>query len=307
MILTKFALSCSDPIGNYNLALALAHAAQLSYAKEDSDTINDAENVESTAYQSRKLSQLELSLASQAERVISGSGKEFAKGWLLLALVQSFLQKSPQAAYAACDAGLRISPQGQYETVMLYLTRASLALREGQPTKAITPCEQALLNLAILTPKDTTRMASKLWIELLNIFLKLGWYDSANTCIEKLMEFAGSGVTSYGKGLIHESKGETMEALRAYKESLLQDFRNWRCMVRAAACLLLEAPDSEEARLYLRNALHMEPASYEAWYQLGLLHKAKGEMMQARQALTIAIRLAAVSPAISLRILLYDD
>lgn len=88
--------------------------------------------------------------------------------------------------------------------------------------------------------------------------------------------------------MVHEEQGEAEKAIVCYKNALALDPAYTDSKVKLGALLWRVqqkgkggASAMAVARSYLAEALQAEPTHVEAWYHMGLLHKAAGRKHEA--------------------------
>jgi len=96
-------------------------------------------------------------------------------------------------------------------------------------------------------------------------------------------------------GLVHFYRDEVDLAINAFRAALEAQPTNPRTMTRLAQCLM-RADRSDEARLYLEQAVRINPQEHEAHRALGLLAKQRGDLEAYREHLVACERLIPNDP-----------
>ncbi len=95
----------------------------------------------------------------------------------------------------------------------------------------------------------------------------------------------------WGVGLLREEQGQLDEAIECYNNALAIDTSFVDSKVRLGALLWQVHGTSviPVSKSYLTEALEAEPAHAEAWYHIGLLHKAEGRKHEAAKSFQTAV------------------
>ncbi|AKD04842.1 hypothetical protein PKOR_19205 [Pontibacter korlensis] len=196
----------------------------------------------------------------------------------------------------------------------LYARRAVALLRNGELDKALQDANEAVkftrnepaslfvkaqvlramgkseeaLPLALTAERNSYQSAS-LYVLLGELYLQRKEYEQAMEYILKAQELSPADEFAfYYKGRVQEATGDTLNAVRNYKNALeqLADFVEPK---RELAAIYISKGNHEVAKPYLQQALRKAPRDAKLWYNQGLAYQAEQKADSAIEAFTKAV------------------
>ncbi|XP_076889647.1 protein NPGR1-like [Bidens hawaiensis] len=236
--------------------------------------------------------------------VISGSS---SKGFTLLALIVSAEQRFKDAETIV---DIALDETGRVDQLELLRLKAVLKIAQEQPKQAI---ETYKILLALIQAHselhnknmDSEEMDKKLeteaWLDLANIYTKLGSLSDAEICVSKAKskDFYYPGAW-HSTGLLFEAQSLHNEALIAFSVSLSIE-PDYVPSIISTAETLMKMGGTETlpiARSFLMNSLRLEPTNHDAWFNLGLICKKEGLVVQAADFFQAAHELKSSAPVL---------
>ncbi|OVA04440.1 Tetratricopeptide TPR-1 [Macleaya cordata] len=262
----------------------------------------------SLEYAERRKLEIALHYAKQSLKLDAGSN---VRGWILLARILS-AQKRFVDAETIINAAL--DQTGKWDQGELFRTKAKLQIAQGKLKNAI----KTYMNLLAALQGQSTRFRDgkfflkvscnhdgnlelETWHDLANVYISLSQWKDAEICLSKTKEIAPPSASRlHMEGLLYEAKGLHKEALKAFTEALDVEPTHIPSMV-SAATVLKQFPDKSLTilrSLLLTDALRIDRKNSSAWYNLGLLYKAKAgaSVLEAAECFEAAVLLEESSP-----------
>lgn len=98
-------------------------------------------------------------------------------------------------------------------------------------------------------------------------------------------------------GTMYEAKGLFKEAVKAFRDALNIDPRHVPSLISTAVALRRWSNQSDPVvRSFLMDALRYDRLNASAWYNLGILHKAEGRVLEAAECFQAANSLEETAP-----------
>ncbi|KAK1433415.1 hypothetical protein QVD17_10325 [Tagetes erecta] len=234
--------------------------------------------------------------------MIAGSS---SKGFTLLALIVSAEQRFKDAETIV---DIALDETGRIDQLELLRLKAVLQIAQEQPKQAI---ETYKILLALIQAHgelqnknmDSEAIERKLeieaWLDLANIYTKLESISDAEICVNKAKskEFYYPGAW-HSTGLLFEAQSLHNEALIAFSVSLSIE-PDYVPSIISTAETLMKMGGTETlpvARSFLMNSLRLEPTNHDAWFNLGLICKKEGLVLQAADFFQAAHELESSAP-----------
>ncbi|GAB4841051.1 Tetratricopeptide repeat protein 7B [Ancistrocladus abbreviatus] len=210
------------------------------------------------------------------------------RGWLLLARILS-AQKRFVDAEIIIDAA--IDETGQWDQGELLRTKSKLQIAQGHLGNAIKTYVRLLAVLQVQRKsfgsgknlfkgnrKHIRHLECETWHDLANIYISLSQWDDVQKCLsESKATDSHSASRWHVIGLLNEAKGLHVKALEAYTVALGANPTHVPSLISYAVVLRWLSPQSYPIiRSFLMDALQHDRMNHSAWYNLGLLYKAKG-------------------------------
>ncbi|KAG0625016.1 hypothetical protein M758_2G021300 [Ceratodon purpureus] len=242
-----------------------------------------------------------------AKYCLDRGGGARVHGWRFLALVLTSQERHAEADVVLESALEETAP---WEQGPLLRTRAKVQMALGQPLLAVKSYQVLLALLqaeqknlefgtAVRGKEGETVEEVVVWHDLAQVYTELKQWHDAETCLEKaLLIDSCSAATWHNTGLVREEQGQLDEAILCYKNALALDNSYMDSKVKLGALLWQVHGTSSlpVSKSYLAEALEAEPAHMEAWYHMGLLHKAESRKHEAAKCFQAAIVLEQSSP-----------
>ncbi|KAG0612639.1 hypothetical protein M758_6G043200 [Ceratodon purpureus] len=221
-------------------------------------------------------------------------------GWRFLALVLCAQEK-----HAEADAVLKsaLEDTDVWEQGPLLRTRAKVQLALGKPLLAVQSyqlllalfqVEQKELEPGVMVKAKVGQRVEEVevWHDLAQVYTQLKQWGDAETCLEKARVLESySAATWHITGMLREEQGQLEEAIVCYQNALAVDTSWVNSKVKLGALLwqVNGASAIPMSKTYLANALEDEPHHQEAWYHMGMLHKAEGRRLEAAASFQAAL------------------
>nr|GMD77279.1 protein NPGR2-like [Ipomoea batatas] len=234
------------------------------------------------------------------------------KGWILLARVLS-AQKRYTDAENIVNAALEET--GNWDQGELLRTKAKLQIAQGKLTDAIETYTHLLAVLQVQRKsfgvqrthtKNTMNSRSlemETWHDLANVYTNLSQWRDAEVCLSKSEAISPHSASRlHCRGLLHQSMGQYMEALRSFEKALDIEPNHVPSLVSTAIVLRqLGGPSMPVVKSFLTDALRLDRTNASAWYNLGLLYKSGNgasalEAAECFEAATLLLESAPVEP-----------
>ncbi|KAI7745915.1 hypothetical protein M8C21_005543 [Ambrosia artemisiifolia] len=227
------------------------------------------------------------------------------KGFTLLALIVSAEQRFKDAETIVDIALDETGRIGQLELLRL---KAVLQIAQEQPKQAI---ESYKVLLALIQAHDELKnknigseaiernLEIEAWLDLANVYTKLESLSDAEICVTKAKskEFYHPGAW-HSTGLLFEAKSLHNEALIAFSVALSIE-PDYVPSIVSTAETLMKMGGTETlpiARSFLMNSLRLEPTNHDAWFNLALICKKEGFLLQAADFFQAAHELESSAP-----------
>ncbi|KAK9066786.1 hypothetical protein SSX86_014109 [Deinandra increscens subsp. villosa] len=234
--------------------------------------------------------------------MIAGSS---SKGFTLLALIVSAEQRFKDAETIV---DIALDETGRIDQLELLRLKAVLQIAQEQPKQAI---ETYKILLALIQAHGELRKKNmdfqaierkleiEAWLDLANIYTKLESLSDAEICVSKAKskEFYYPGAW-HSTGLLFEAQSLHNEALIAFSISLSIE-PDYVPSIISTAETLMKMGGNETlpiARSFLMNSLRLEPTNHDAWFNLGLICKKEGLVVQAADFFQAAHELKSSAP-----------
>ncbi|KAL3647293.1 Protein npg1 [Castilleja foliolosa] len=224
-----------------------------------------------------------------AKQYIDATGGSVLKGWRLLALVLSAQQRFYEAEMVT-DAAL--DETSKWDQGPLLRMKAKLKVSQSLHKDAVETYRSLLALVQAqkkshgpLVPQveDGNVNEYEVWHGLAQLYSILSHWKDAETCLSKarsLKEY--SAEILHAEGVMHDKQGHINEALSAYINALLLEPKYVPCKILIGSALSkMGSKMLPVARTLLSDALRIEPTNYMAWYQLGMVHKDDGRLVDA--------------------------
>ena len=194
-----------------------------------------------------------------------------------------------------CRIALELAPERIFTAInygSAYKELANIADAEGEPSLAETYRQEAeKFYLRALNSGDERQEMKTAWLNLGFLHIDAGNMGDAITYIEKFLESYGEGPIRgeayYWKGYAQYSQGLYRKAAESFEQaaSFRADMRVFNSLVNC-----YEKLGDEEMKIRtFERALVLDPGSFNALYNLGLIYQKKGESVKGnnyfRQAL----------------------
>ncbi|KAI4349363.1 hypothetical protein L6164_009956 [Bauhinia variegata] len=225
------------------------------------------------------------------------------KGWLLLARILS-AQKRFSDAESIINAAL--DQTGKWDQGDLLRTKAKLQIAQDQLRSAIETYAQLLAILQIQSKsfgsvnklykdsRDHARdLEAQIWHDLAYIYISLSRWHDAGVCLAKSKAIKlYSATRCHVTGKLYEARSLHEEALEAFQYALGIDPDHVPSLM-STAVVLRRCNDKSNAigRSFLMGALRHDRMNASAWYNLGLLCKAEGLVVEAAECFQAAYSL----------------
>lgn len=231
-----------------------------------------------------------------AKRLLKLEGGSNVKGWLLLARILS-AQKRFMDAETVINAAL--DQTGKWDQGELLRTKAKLQIAQGQFKIAIDTYTQLLAVLQVqrksfgsgkkfLKSSKTSAKSLELevWHDLACVYISLSQWRDAEICLSKSKAVSShSASRCHATGVLYEAKGLYKEALKAFRDALDIDPTHVPSLISTAVVLRQLGNQSHAVRRsFLMDALRLDRMNHSAWYNLGVLHKARGSAASLQEA-----------------------
>ncbi|CAK8543652.1 unnamed protein product [Lathyrus sativus] len=243
-----------------------------------------------------------------AERFLNLEAGSNIKGWLLLARILS-AQKQFLNAESIVDAAL--DRTGKWDQGFLLRTKAKLQIAQGKLPSAIETYIQLLAILLVQRKtfgsrnklyKDNRDHARNLeveiWHDLAYVYISLSRWHDAEVCLSKSKAIKlDSASRCHVIGTMLEAKGLYKEALKAFVDALNLDPAHVPSLISTAVVLRrFGTPSNPAVRSFLMGALRLDRTNASAWYNVGILHKAEGRILEAAECFQAANSLEESEP-----------
>ncbi|KAK7336892.1 hypothetical protein VNO77_17443 [Canavalia gladiata] len=222
------------------------------------------------------------------------------KGWLLLARILSAQKQFLDAESIVNDA---LDLTGIWDQGELLRTKAKLQIAQGQ-LKSATETYAQLLAILLVQRKtfgsrnklykdyiDRARnMEVEVWHDLACVYISRSQWHDAEVCLSKSKAIKlYSASRCHAIGTMYEAKGLYKEALKAFRDALNIDPGHVPSLISTAVVLRRCSNRSNPAiRSFLMDALRHDRFNASAWYNLGILHKVEGKMLEAAECFETA-------------------
>ncbi|XP_051114894.1 protein NPG1-like [Andrographis paniculata] len=241
-----------------------------------------------------------------AKLYLDATGGSMIKGWRLLALVLSGQRRFSEAD-VVIDAAL--DETSKWDQGPLLRTKAKLKIAQSLHKDAIETYRHLLALVQAQKkssgpngnepqPDDESVNEFEVWLGLATLYSSLSHWKDAEVCLGKaraLKEY--SPETLHIEGVIQEKQGNINKALAAYINSLLIEPKYVPCKILISTALAKMGEKMlPAARTLLSDALRIEPTNYLAWYNLALVHKAAGRLVDAMDCFQAASMLEESEP-----------
>ncbi|KAI3726612.1 hypothetical protein L1987_66410 [Smallanthus sonchifolius] len=228
-----------------------------------------------------------------------------SKGFKLLALIVSAEQRFKDAETIV---DIALDGTGRIDQLDLLRLKAVLQIAQEQPKQAIETYKillaliQAhgeLQNKNIDSQTIERKLEIEAWLDLANIYTKLQSLSDAEICVSKARskEFYYPRAW-HSTGLLLEAQSLHNEALIAFSVSLSIE-SDYVPSIISTAKTLMKMGGTETlpiARSFLMNSLRLEPTNHDAWFNLGLICKKEGLVLQAADFFQAAHELESSAP-----------
>ncbi|CAI8614362.1 unnamed protein product [Vicia faba] len=243
-----------------------------------------------------------------AKRFLNLEAGSNIKGWLLLARILS-AQKQFLDAESIVDAAL--DRTGIWDQGFLLRTKAKLQIAQGKLPSAIETYTQLLAILLVQRKtfgsrnklyKDNRDHARNLeveiWHDLAYIYISLSRWHDAEVCLSKSKAIKlYSASRCHVIGTMLEAKGLYKEALKAFVDALTLDPEHVPSLISTGVVLRQFGTElNPDVRSFLMGALRLDRTNASAWYNLGILHKAEGRILEAAECFQAANSLEESEP-----------
>ncbi|KAJ1416623.1 Tetratricopeptide-like helical domain superfamily [Sesbania bispinosa] len=235
-----------------------------------------------------------------AKRLLNLEAGSNIKGWLLLARILSAQKQFLDAESIVCAA---LDQTGIWDQGDLLRTKAKLQIAQGQLKSAIETYIQLLAILLVQRKtfgsrkklykdyRDHARnLEVEIWHDLAYVYISLSQWHDAEMCLSKSKAIKlYSASRCHIIGTIYEAKCLYKEALKAFRDALNIDPGHVSSLISTAVVLRRCSNQSDPAvRSFLMDALRHDRFNASAWYNLGILHKAEGRMLEAAECFQAA-------------------
>eukprot|EP01132_Coremiostelium_polycephalum_P006060 gene6060-7549_t len=151
---------------------------------------------------------------------------------------------------------------------------------------------------AFVSNREVNRKV-RLWLSLAEAFTQHRMFEDAASCLSQAESINPTNPdVFYQQGYLLEKQDFKLDAIANYQKALAIDASHTNTAIRMAVYHLVE-DDLLMAENNLTTILRSyDPTSHLAWFQLGLVLKAKGEIERASQCFQRAIELDKTSPLI---------
>ncbi|KAG7029302.1 Protein NPGR1 [Cucurbita argyrosperma subsp. argyrosperma] len=249
------------------------------------------------------------SAMAYSNMVADGSGR----GWKLLTLILSAerrlkdaetivdfaldeAERMDQLEFLRLKAVLKIAQEQPKQAIETYrILLALIQARDELQLQATNLNQSKDLELEAAAERDLERAA---WQDLAAIYSKLASWADAEICLNKaktLNVHCPRGWHTTGK--YFEARSLHKEALVSYSVSLSVDPDYIPSIISTAEVLMKCGNQSLPiARSLLMNAVRLDPTSHEAWFNLGVLSKMEGLLLQAADFFQAAHELQLSAP-----------
>ncbi|HUU29870.1 MAG TPA: tetratricopeptide repeat protein [archaeon] len=240
-----------------------------------------------------------------------------AEVWINLGISYANVSRD-SAAFAAFEKGIDLGGRSAWAG---YYNRAKLLLSGGSVEESVADMEKA----ARYAPQWVT---SEAWLDLGRTLERLGRVDLAvellslgkgeaafdascwrilgnleilsgnpSAAIETLKVAAARDPEDYQTyvllGFANQQANFTQDAVKAYRRALAMGGPDREKVLNNLALILAETGKLDQAEKVYLEALAQKPDFIEAWVNLGILYRTKGDLTQARRSLEKALRLCA--------------
>eukprot|EP00898_Chlorokybus_atmophyticus_P001902 jgi/Chlat1/2712/Chrsp180S02884 len=290
------AMEPSDPQIQYHLALQYADARRIGHA------------------------------VSAARKAIALSGGAHGSAWLLLALCLSAREKFSDAIAAAEAAAAEAADDARLVDALR--VKAAVLSADGKPAQALRTYQQVLSILQPPPAEDVSRsgateafwfadgglrvnareLESAVCQAIAALYTSLQQTADAEVFVERALTLTPhSAGAHHAQGALEEARSHKQEAIQSYSAALSMQPGFGPSALRLGVLYYDSGVDGLPlARCFLTDALRADPNSYEAWYHMGLVHKAEGSAVQAAECFRAAFALKGTAPAMSFRCLPRD-
>ncbi|CAN0885831.1 Protein NPGR2 [Linum grandiflorum] len=227
------------------------------------------------------------------------------QGWLLLARIFS-AQKCYSDAENVITAAL--DQTSKWDQGELLRTKAKIQVARRQIKNAIQTYTQLLAILQVQTKTfgtgkklqktDARLLELEVWHDLASLYISLSRWRDAEVCLLKSKAIQSySAPRCHIMGSLYEKKGLLKEALKAFIAALSIDPNHVASLVSTAVVLRkLGGTSSEVLKSFLMGALRIDRMNVTAWYDLGLVQKDEGLLMEAADCFEAATFLEETEP-----------
>ncbi|KAL5706765.1 hypothetical protein ACHQM5_024889 [Ranunculus cassubicifolius] len=230
------------------------------------------------------------------------TGGSCIKGWKLLSLILSAEERFEDAETIV---DLALDEAGRSDQLEFLRLKAVLQMAQEEPKLAIETYGVLLSLIQSQKEKDEVAGNSDLemeaWMDLTNIYTKLGSWLDAGICAEKAKSIRYcSPDTWHATGLLYAAQESYREALVAFSISLTIEPDYAPSLISAANILRKLGKESlPVAKSFLTNAIRLQPTNEEAWLNLGLVSKMEGSIEEAAEFFQAAYELEQSAPVLS--------
>ncbi|EGG24464.1 hypothetical protein DFA_06614 [Cavenderia fasciculata] len=146
----------------------------------------------------------------------------------------------------------------------------------------------------------TIKRRVQLWLALSEAFSQQSMFDDAASCLVQADQLSPNHAeVYYQQGVLLDLQGISQEAASAYRKALAIDPGHTNSAIRVAVNHYIVDKDLLLSENNLTTVLRSyDPTSHHAWFQLGVVLKAKGEIERASECFKRAIELDKTSPLI---------